>query len=127
MNKCKLAVIRRKHGPFNIGDVVDALPFETYLGDKVEPVGGAYVIVIVNNADIYHPTIQRLVKPWLVANPDFVMGDSSAPETIPHSTYQRQFYLRPQTEGDPFFSELLTTGRVEESIEVVELNIQERS
>lgn len=116
---CKLAVIRRPSGLFQVGDVIEAFDLDIYLGDAVEPVGGAYVLVEVTNADKDHPHIQKLIKTWMVNNPNWIAIDPDSPEFIPCDVSPREYYLRPQFEGDPFFNELITTGCVSDTIETV--------
>lgn len=119
MSKCKIAVVRELGGLFNIGDTVDAFPFDMFLGKEVEPQGGRFVVVEVTNADETHDHIQKLITTWEVDNPAYIMGDLDAMPKIPHPQYKRKFYLQPQNPGDPFFLELFNTGRVSGTIETV--------
>ena len=126
MIRCKLAVVRKSGGVFHVGDVVQAFDFETYLGDAVEPQGGVFVVIEVNDASAEHPEILKLTQPWMIPNLDYQLGEPDALKTIPHPDYKRKYYLQPLKSGDPFFEELLTTGRVNESIETIKSYIRER-
>jgi len=92
---CKIVVRRFTSGLDRIGDCVNAYPYEAYLGSLVEPQGGAFVIIEVNDASFDHPEIQTLIS------------DNENP-----TTHNKIHGLRPVQEGDEFFTELLTTGRI---------------
>lgn len=96
---CKLVVRRFSAGLDHVGDCVNAYPFETYLGHLVENVGGAFVIIEVNDADNDDPRIQELLEPNL--NP---------------TNHNNIYGLEPVKEGEEFFTELLTMGRINVSI-----------
>ena len=97
---CKIVVRRFTAGLDFIGDCVNAYPFETYLGDLVEPQGGAFVIIEINNADHDNAEVQALLEPNL------------AP-----ITHNNIYGLKPVSKGDEFFTELLTTGRINVTLE----------
>lgn len=97
---CKLVVRRFTAGLDYIGDVVGAYPFEKYLGNLVEPQGGAFVIIEVSNADSDNQEIKALLEYNLEVN-------------LPNKVYG----LQPVKEGDEFFTELLTTGRINVTLE----------
>ena len=97
---CKIVVRRFTAGLDFIGDCVNAYPFEEYLGDLVEPQGGTFVIIEINNADFSHSEIQDLLSPNL--NP---------------ATHNSIYGLRPVKDGDEFFTELLTAGRINVTLE----------
>tara|TARA_R110000772_G_scaffold84847_1_gene178806 strand:+ start:171 stop:497 length:327 start_codon:yes stop_codon:yes gene_type:complete len=97
---CKIVVRRFTAGLDFIADCVNAYPFEKYLGDLVENQGGAFVIIEINNADFSNLEIQDLLSPNL--NP---------------TTHNNIYGLRPVQEGGEFFTELLTTGRINVTLE----------
>ena len=97
---CKIVVRRFTAGLDVIGDCVNAYPFEKYLGDLVEPQGGAFVIIEINNADFSNFEIQDLLTP-----------------NLDPTTHNSIYGLQPVSEGDEFFTELLTTGRVNVTLE----------
>lgn len=97
---CKIVVRRFAAGLDFIGDCVGVYPFEKYLGDLVEPQGGAFVIIEINNANHNNIEIQALLEPNL--NP---------------ITHNNIYGLQPVQEGDEFFTELLTTGRINVTLE----------
>lgn len=92
---CKLVVLRFTSGLDHIGDVVNAYPYEMYLGDLVEPQGGAFVIIEVNDCNEDNEVIQSLLEP-----------------NLSPTTHNRIKGLKPVKEGDEFFTELLTNGRI---------------
>lgn len=96
---CKLVVRRFSAGLDFIGDVVNAYPFDKYLGKAVEPQGGAFVIIEVNDCEYTHPEIQALIECY----------------DNPTSRNKKQS-LTPVKDGDEFFYELLTTGRINVSL-----------
>ena len=97
---CKLVVRRFTAGLDKIGDAVNVYPFEQYLGDLVEPQGGAFVIIEINNADFNNDEIQALLEP-----------------NLEPTTHNNIYGLQPVKEGDEFFIELLTTGRINVTLE----------
>lgn len=97
---CKIVVRRFTAGLDFIGDCVNAYPFDEYLGGSVEPQGGAFVIIEVNDAKFNNPEIQKLIS------------DNENP-----TTHNKIYGLRPVKEGDEFFAELLTTGRINVTLE----------
>lgn len=97
---CKLVVRRFTAGLDFIGDCVNAYPYEMYLGDLVEPQGGAFVIIEISNCDFDDIEIKRLLL------------DNMNP-----TTHNKINGLQPVQEGDPFFTELLTTGRINVTLE----------
>ena len=97
---CKLVVRRFSAGLDHAGDCVNAYPFEAHLGPLVESAGGAFVIIEVNDVDKDDPRIQELLEPNL--NP---------------TTHNNIYGLKPVKEGEEFFTELLTTGRINVSID----------
>lgn len=98
---CKIVVRRFTAGLDFIGDCVNAYPFEKYLGDSVEPQGGAFVIIEINNAELNNHEIQDLLSPNL----------------NPTTTHNNIYGLQPVQEGGEFFTELLTTGRINVTLE----------
>lgn len=92
---CKIVVRRFNNGMGWRGDCVNAYPFGEYLGKSVEEVGGEFVIVEVTDADFNHPSIQDLLTP-----------------NLPPTTHNNIYGLRPVNDGEEFFTELLTHGRV---------------
>ena len=109
---CKIAALRKASGRMLIGDGVEAFDQDVYLGDSVEPVGGVFVVIEITDADKDNTAIVEYTKQWLVLNPAWVVGDDKNPQYIPHNEFDRKQYLQPVFEGDDFFTELLTTGRV---------------
>ena len=102
MSKCKLVVRRLTQGLDLRGDVVNVYPFEVYLGDMVEPQGGAFIIVEVVDADFMHPDIQQFIEPNL--NPvknNKIIG------------------IKPAEIGQNYYEELITTGRVSVTLETL--------
>jgi hypothetical protein len=97
---CKVVVRRFTAGMDFIGDCVNAYPFEKYLGGLVEPQGGPFVIIEVNNADFNHSEIQGLISPNLTP-----------------TTHNNISGLNPVSDGDEFFTELLTAGRINVTLE----------
>lgn len=97
---CKIVVRRFTAGLDHIGDCVNAYPFEIQLGNLVEPQGGAFVIIEINNADFSHPEIQDLLSP-----------------NLSPTTHNSIYGLQPVQEGDEFFAELLITGRINVTLE----------
>ena len=97
---CKIVVRRFTARLDFIGDCVNAYPFEQYLGPSVEPQGGAFVIIEINNAELTNAKIQELLKP-----------------NLDPTTHNNIYGLQPVSEGDEFFAELLTTGRVNVTLE----------
>ena len=97
---CKIVVRRFTAGLDFIGDCVNAYPFEKYLGDLVEPQGGAFVIIEINDANFSDLEIKELLSPNL--------------EPITHNNI---YGLKPVSKGDEFFTELLTTGRINVTLE----------
>tara|TARA_R100000544_G_C2182459_1_gene37566 strand:+ start:62 stop:391 length:330 start_codon:yes stop_codon:yes gene_type:complete len=100
MAKCKVVVRRFTAGLDFIGDCVNAYPFEMQLGNLVEPQGGAFVIIEVNNATFNDPEIQE------------ILSSNENP-----TTHNKIYGLRPVSEGDEFFTELLTNGRINVALE----------
>lgn len=100
MARCKMVVRRFTAGLDFIGDCVSAYPFDKYLGNLVEPQGGAFVIIEINNAEFNHHEIQELLSPNLTP-----------------TTHNNIYGLRPVQEGGEFFIELLTTGRITITLE----------
>jgi hypothetical protein len=92
---CKIVVRRFTSGLDFIGDCVNAYPFSKYLGDLVEPQGGAFVIIEVNDANENDASIQELIS-----------------NNINPTTHNKNFGLRPVKLGDKFFTELLIKGRI---------------
>jgi hypothetical protein len=92
---CKIVVRRFTAGLDYIGDCVGAYPVEQYLGDSVEPQGGAFVIIEVSDADFDNVEIQTLLEPNM--NP---------------TTHNNIYGLEPVLEGTECFDELLSTGRI---------------
>lgn len=92
---CKLVVRRFTAHQDYIGDVVNAYPMEKYLGNLVEPQGGAFVIIEVSDADFDDLIIQGLIE-----------------EDLTDSQFNKCKFLQPVSEGDEFFHELLTVGRI---------------
>lgn len=97
---CKIVVRRFTAGLDYIGDCVNAYPFEAYLGDLVEPQGGAFVIIEVNDCDYDNAEIQSLIE-----------------DNLTPTTHNKIHGLQPVSEGDAFFTELLTTGRINVTLE----------
>ena len=124
---CKIAVLRKDSGRKLIGDCVRAYEIDKYLGDSVEPVGGVFVVVEVTDADKDSVDIQNLTKDWLIVNPAWSVGDTDAPRYIPHTNYDREQYLQPVQDGDEFFTELLTTGRVSVTLDKLKEYIRVRN
>ena len=92
---CKIVVRRFTAGLDAIGDCVNAYPFNVYLGNLVEPVGGAFVIIEISDANYDNIELQTLLAPNMTP--------------ITHNSI---YGLSPVSEGDEFFNELLTTGRI---------------
>lgn len=107
----KLAVMRISSGKFYFGDVVDATDIDTYMGDKVEPIGGPFAMMIIDDLDPDDELVQLLKSDWMVANPAYVMGDTLAAPEIPHSKYLRRHFLKPTGQDDPFVIEMVKTGQ----------------
>ena len=97
---CKIVVRRFTAGLDFIADCVNAYPFEKHLGPLVENQGGAFVIIEVNNTDYTNQEVQALLSPNLTP-----------------STNNNIYGLQPVKEGEEFFTELLTTGRINVTIE----------
>ncbi len=95
VEKCKLVVRRFSSGLDFMGDCVNSYPIDFYLGELVEPQGGAFVIIEVVNASPKHPVILALIEN----------------ELEPITANKKQF-LQPVLSGDEFFYELLTVGRI---------------
>ena len=114
--KHKLAVRRATVGRDFIGDCVGCIyPFETYLGAMVEPVGGVFSIIEFECADDEDLSdIEQLFTPYIVGNDE-------------HPIYNNKFHLQPIDESDPYFYELLTTGRVFIDISILRTYIRERT
>ena len=100
MSTCKIAVLRRDSMRSFAGDCIESFDLNVYLGKMVEPVGGAYVIIEITNADKDHETVKKLTKQWEVLNPEFDPEYDpdhefmdSPPEYIPHELYDREFFL----------------------------------
>lgn len=100
MAKCKLVVRRFTEGLDFRGDVVNAYPFEVYLGDMVEPQGGAFIILDVVNCSYDHPDIQQFLEPNL--DPTF---------------HNKIMHINPVEIGDDYYNELISTGRVSVTLE----------
>lgn len=124
---CKLVAKRFTADRSYIGDVINAYPMDMYLGLGVEPVGGAFVIIEINDADKDDPTIQALIADWFIINPIWMMGDASAEQYIEHPSHDKRQYLEPVEAGDPFFTELLTTGRINVPLDALKAYIRTRS
>lgn len=122
---CKIAVLRKDTHRKRIGDCVEAFDIDVYLGSAVEPVGGYYVIIEINYCNKDHADIQKLTSDWMVKNPDYI--DGIGEEYIHHPEFDREFYLQPVYEGDPFFTELLTTGRIKVNLSKVREYIRSRN
>lgn len=122
----KLAVKRFSSGRSRIGDVIQAFPSDIYLGDKVEPKGGAFSIIIVEDADIEDPVITELEKQWWIKNPKWSLGDTQETQYILNPDYDRRYHLQPVTEGSSIFSELLDTGRYTTTLEELKTFIRDR-
>lgn len=111
---CKLAVRRTSAGTEYVGDCIGVFPYELYLGNMVEPVGGAFCIVEVMDADADNEILIDLCEDW-------ILDDLNN-----HETYKKKKYLQPVSSGDPFFIELLTNGRVQVTLSQVVDYIRER-
>lgn len=92
---CKLVVRRFTAGMDYIGDCVNSYTFDTYLGNLVEPQGGAFVIIELSDCDFDDVEVQRMLAP-----------------NLEPTIYNNIYGLQPVSEGDEFFNELLTTGRI---------------
>ena len=92
---CKIVARRFTAGLDYIGDCVGASPIGQYLGDSVEPQGGAFVIIEVSDADFDNVEIQTLLEPNM--NP---------------TTHNNIYGLEPVLEGTECFDVLLSTGRI---------------
>ena len=103
---CKLAVKRRSNSREVIGDCVSVHDSNEHLGRMVEPLGGAFVIIDIIDADKNNPHLIKLTKHWKINNEH-------------HHTFDREFNLSPSVEGDEFFNELISTGRVSATIQQV--------
>jgi hypothetical protein len=115
---CKIAVLRRDSGRKWRGDCVAAFDIEKYLGNAVEPQGGAYVVIEVNDCDKENETIQQLVAEWNV---------SSTEEFIAHAEFDREYYLEPITEEDQFFADLFNHGRINVTLDKLKEYIRVRN
>lgn len=100
MARCKIVVRRFTAGLDFIGDCVNSYPFDQYLGDLVEPQGGAFVIIELSNADHDNAEVQTLLEPNLTP-----------------ITHNNIYGLQPVQEGGEFFTELLTSGRINVTLE----------
>ena len=109
-----------------IGDGIKAYEMDRYLGNCVEPVGGVFVLIEITDADKDDPAIAEYTKTWLVTNPAWTIGDTDAPQYISHPIHDRKQYLQPQVEGDEFFTQLITTGRVAGTLAKFNEYIRER-
>ena len=124
---CKIAVLRKDSGRMRVGNGVRAYDMDRYLGSSVEPVGGVFVVIEITDAEKENEHIQRYTKDWMVVNPAWTLGDLDAPQYIPHQTYDREQYLQSVSQGDEFFAELLTTGRVSVTLEKFKQYIRVRN
>ncbi len=102
MEQCKLVVRRFTAGLDFIGDCVNAYPFNMYLGDLVEGVGGAFVILEVTGCN---ERDQRILE---------LMFDNINPIVS-----NKKYGLRPVQEGEPFFAELKEFNRATVTIETL--------
>lgn len=59
---CKVVVRRFTQGLDSIGDVVNVYPSETYLGNLVEPVGGAFIILDITDCDYDDVRINQFLQ-----------------------------------------------------------------
>ena len=122
---CKIAVLRKNTNRKTTGDCVEAFDIDVYLGTAVEPVGGYYVIIEINYCNKDHDDIKKLTADWMIKNPDYIEGANK--EYITHPEFDREFYLQPVYEGDPFFTELLTNGRLKVNLSKVREYIRSRN
>lgn len=95
MSKCKLVVRRYTEGSDFRGDVVNAYPFEQYLGHLVEPQGGAFVIIEVTDCYYLHKDIQAFVEPNLTSN-----------------IHNKFIGIKNPEIGSNYYNELISTGRI---------------
>ena len=124
---CKIAVLRQATERSPIGDCIEAFDISAYLGDAVEHVGGMYVIIEVSDCEKDNDEVVKLTSEWLVKNPEWLSGDTSSNEYIRHSTLNRQYHLQPVTQGDEFFTELVTVGWVTVTLSKLTEYIRDRN
>lgn len=115
---CKLAVLRKDSDRKRIGDCVAAFDIDKYLGNSVEPRGGAYVVIEVSDCDKENETIQKLIDEWNVSDTE---------EFIAHSEFDRKYHLQPVTQGDQFFADLFNHGRINVNLEKLKEYIRVRN
>lgn len=119
--KCKLAVAGYDIGRYKRGDVVDATPVDVFMGEKVEPFGGPFRIIIIDDAGIDHAAIVKLTTPFRIQNPDYNALDENSPQHIFHPTLAREYNLSALSNNDAFLMELIseqrTTGLVQDIID----------
>ncbi len=106
---CKIVVERFTNPPTHAGDCLAAYDESRDLGTIVENQGGFNVLIIVSDADKDNSFIRSLVEDDLTDSP-----------------FNKIRYLQPVEESDPFFSELLTHGRITVPLETLKQYIRER-
>ncbi|WDE07301.1 hypothetical protein SG34_010630 [Thalassomonas viridans] len=106
---CKIVVMRQVKLKSQIGDVVGAYSIEQDLGDQVEPVGGAFVIINVTDAEVNHPAILQLTA------------------HIEHDNYERQYYLNPVQPGHEFYEQFVANGKITTDLVTLQSYILERA
>jgi hypothetical protein len=106
---CKLVIRRYTEGKDFRGDVVNAYPHEVYLGNLVEPQGGAFVIVEVMDCDYMHDDIQAFVEPFLIS-----------------TTHNKYYGIKDPAVGSNYYNELITTGRIRTTLKELLENRVER-
>jgi len=124
---CKIAIMAKDSGRFFAGDCVEAHKSSVYMGDGVEPVGGNLRVLDVTNAYRYDELIVKLTTNWLIDNPDWVVTDEISEQKIPHPTHNRQFYLEPVTEDNPYYAQFADNGRISVTIEQIAYYVRERN
>lgn len=110
---CKIVVYRESRIRSEIGDAISAHEVSDNLGDQVQKVGGAFVVIEFIDAKKNHPTIIKLTQEWLIN------GE-------PHPDHERKFYLQPIAADDPFFAELFATNHLKTTINKADEYLRER-
>ena len=101
---CKLVVSRYASGKLHKGDCLGVYPSDVYLGERVEPQGGVFVIIDIIDADPDDEELNDLCMDWLVVNDDGTVSEND--------TYNKRKYLEPVTEGQEYYGDLLLNGRI---------------
>ena len=97
---CKLVIRRFTEGKDIVGDVVNAYPTEIYLGDMVEPQGGAFVVIDVTNCEFNSEQVSELLD--IVEEP---------------TTHNKIYGLDHNLLGNNHYNELISNGRISMTVE----------